>query len=155
MHKHLRECGCVNVIDYVYFRRCYQLFRGEKYNLPACSDVYFMLENQDMIEKAFSVMESERAKATFLKLLEFRMLTDRVDIPISPEKGMYFEYDFSKEKMTKYLLIVALVVVAVFLSFWKLIIIALKHIMGLSQIPPILINWKNLFLVYQRAIGEK
>lgn len=98
VHKHLRECGCVNVIDYVYFRRCYQLFRGEKYNLPACSDVYFMLENQDMIEKAFSVMESERAKATFLKLLEFRMLTDRVDIPTSPEKGMYFEYDFFQRK---------------------------------------------------------
>ena len=57
-----------------------------------------MLENQDMIEKAFSVMESERAKATFLKLLEFRMLTDRVDIPISPEKGMYFEYDFFQRK---------------------------------------------------------
>lgn len=93
VHRRLKECGCSNVIDYTYFRRCYQLFQGEKYNLPACSDVYSMLENQDLIEKAFSVMEDDMTKSTFLKLLEFRLLTDQVDIPTLPEKGMYFEYD--------------------------------------------------------------
>ena len=65
---------------------------------PFDSNDLEQIRNQDMIEKAFSVMESERAKATFLKLLEFRMLTDRVDIPTSPEKGMYFEYDFFQRK---------------------------------------------------------
>lgn len=93
VYKHLRECGCLNVIDYTYFRRCYQLFRGEKYNLPACSDVYLMLENQEKIERVFNLLEDDLTKSVFLKLLEFRLLTDQVDIPTYPERGMYFEYD--------------------------------------------------------------
>jgi len=93
VHKRLRESGCTNVIDYTYFRRCYQLFRGEKYNLPACSDVYMMLDNIDKIEKAFALLEDDDTRYTYLKLLEFRLLTDAVEIPTFPEKGMYFEYD--------------------------------------------------------------
>lgn len=93
VHKRLRESGCTNVIDYTYFRRCYQLFRGEKYNLPACSDVYMMLDNIDKIEKAFALLEDDDTRYTYLKLLEFRLLTDTVEIPTFPEKGMYFEYD--------------------------------------------------------------
>lgn len=93
VHKRLRELGCHNVIDYTYFRRCYQLFDGEKYNLPACSDVYLMMRNQDKIEKVFDMLEDVRTQNTFLRLLEFRLLRDDVDIPVSPEKGMYFEYD--------------------------------------------------------------
>ncbi len=93
VHKHLKECGCSNIIDYTYFRRCYQLFRGEKYNLPACSDVYFMLEKQGDIERTYKMLEDDMTRSTFLKLLEFRLLTDQIDIPTFPEKGMYFEYD--------------------------------------------------------------
>lgn len=93
VHKHLKECGCLNIIDYTYFRRCYQLFCGEKYNLPACSDVYSMLEKQGEIERVYKLLEDDRTKGTFLKLLEFRLLTDQVNIPTFPEKGMYFEYD--------------------------------------------------------------
>lgn len=93
VHRRLKEYGCSNVIDYTYFRRCYQLFRGEKYNLPACSDVYFMLEKQGEIERTYRLLEDDIIKSTFLKLLEFRLLTDQVGIPTSPEKGMYFEYD--------------------------------------------------------------
>lgn len=93
VHKRLKECGCLNIIDYTYFRRCYQLFRGDKYNLPACSDVYLMLEKQDKIEKTYEILENDVTRNTFLKLLEFRLLTDKVNIPTFPEKGMYFEYD--------------------------------------------------------------
>ena len=93
VHKKLRECGCQNVIDYTYFRRCYQLFRGEKYNLPACSDAYLIIQNRDKIEETWNLFEDDITRQTFLKLLEFRLLKDDVDIPVSPEKGMYFEYD--------------------------------------------------------------
>lgn len=93
VHKKLKEYGCNNVIDYTYFRRCYQLFCGEKYNLPACSDVYSMVQNQELIEKAFALLEDGSARDIFLKLLQFRLLTDKIDIPTLPEKGMYFEYD--------------------------------------------------------------
>lgn len=93
VHKRLREFGCTNVIDYTYFRRCYQLFCGEKYNLPACSDVYMMLENFDKVEKTFALLEDDNTKQAYLKLLEFRLLSDDVEIPTFPEKGMYFEYD--------------------------------------------------------------
>lgn len=93
VHKTLREYGCQNVIDYTYFRRCYQLFRDEKYNLPACSDVYLMLEKKSEIVQVYNMLSDDMAKDTFLKLLEFRLLSDEIDIPTFPEKGMYFEYD--------------------------------------------------------------
>jgi len=93
VHKRLKEYGCFNIIDYTYFRRCYQLFRGQTYNLPACSDVYLMLEEESKIAAAFEMLEGDQAKRTFLKLLEFRLMDDQVDIPVFPEKEMYFEYD--------------------------------------------------------------
>ncbi len=93
VHKRLRECGCKNIIDYTYFRRCYALFRGGRYNLPACTDVYLMIENQDNIRKAYDMIHDDKSREVFLKILEFRLITDETDIPVYPEKGMYFEYD--------------------------------------------------------------
>lgn len=93
VHKRLRECGCKNIIDYTYFRRCYSLFQGGRYNLPACTDVYLMTENQDKIGKAYDMMHDDESREVFLKILEFRLITDEVEIPVYPEKGMYFEYD--------------------------------------------------------------
>ena len=93
VHKSLKEYGCQNVIDYTYFRRCYELFRDEKYNLPACSDVYLMLEKKTEIEQVYNMLSDDMAKDTFLKLLKFRLLSDTINIPTFPEKGMYFEYD--------------------------------------------------------------
>lgn len=93
VHSKLKKVGCKYIIDYTYFRRCYQLFCGEKYNLPACSDVYQMLNYQDKIEEVFCLFKDDITKNIYLKLLEFRLLTDEVDIPIFPEKHMYFEYD--------------------------------------------------------------
>lgn len=93
VHKRLREYGCKNIVDYTYFRRCYSLFRGGRYNLPACTDVQLMIENQDNIQKAYDVMDDDESREVFLKILEFRLISDEIEIPVYPEKGMYFEYD--------------------------------------------------------------
>jgi len=93
VHKTLRDFGCRNVIDYTFFRRCYGLFQNEKYNLPACSDVYMMLENVDKLEDAYELLDDEETKDTYKKIIEFRMLSDEIDIPIFSERDMYFEYD--------------------------------------------------------------
>lgn len=93
VHKTLRDYGCNNVIDYTYFRRCYELFKNEKYNLPACSDVNMMMDNVDKLEEAYNLFDDEETKDTYRKIVEFRMLSDEVNIPIYPEKDMYFEYD--------------------------------------------------------------
>ncbi len=97
VHKTLSAYGCKNVIDYTYFRRCYELFKNEKYNLPACSDVYMMLDNGDKLEEAYNLFDDEETRDTYRKIIEFRLLSDEINIPIYPEKDMYFEYDlFSK-----------------------------------------------------------
>ena len=93
VHKSLKDCGCKNVIDYTYFRRCYSLFNGERYNLPACSDVYLMEKNWDKICQVYDWLCDEPSKETFLKILEFRMLDDSVIIPTYSERDMYFEYN--------------------------------------------------------------
>lgn len=93
VHKALRDAGCKNVIDYTYFRRCYGLFTNEKYNLPACSSVNIMLDNLDRIREAFNLFSDEETRDTYRRLLEFRLLSDDVDIPVYPENRMYFEYD--------------------------------------------------------------
>ncbi|RKI43218.1 FkbM family methyltransferase [bacterium D16-51] len=92
VHKTLQECGCKNVIDYTYFRRCYELFRGEQYNLPACNDVYLMEENWQKIQQVYNWLCDDISRETFIKILEFRMLDDSADIPTFPERDMYFEY---------------------------------------------------------------
>ena len=59
VHKNLRDAGCKNVIDYTYFRRCRELFRGDRYNLPSCSDVYCMEKNKDKICEAYGLSYKE------------------------------------------------------------------------------------------------
>lgn len=98
VHQRLKECGCINVIDYTYFRRCYALFQGEKYNLPSCTDVYLMKEHQHEIESVYHMLEDDMSRQVFLKLLEFRLLTDKTDIPTLPEENMYFEYTLFEKK---------------------------------------------------------
>lgn len=93
VHKALKQLGCKKIIDYTYFRRCYKLFQGECYNLPACNDIYLMEENWDKIRQVYMWLSDDISKKTFLKILEFRMLDDSVDIPTFPEKDMYFEYN--------------------------------------------------------------
>ena len=98
VHKTLFEYGCKNILDYTYFRRCYCLFKGEKYNLPACNDVYLMEENWDKIRKVYGWLCDDISRETFLKILEFRMLDDSVDIPTFPERDMYFEYNLFEKR---------------------------------------------------------
>ena len=66
VHKRLREFGCKNIVDYTFFRRCYQLFQGEKYNLPACNDVYLMIQMQDEIESVYQMLEDDLSRKVFL-----------------------------------------------------------------------------------------
>ena len=98
VHKKLHDLGCQNVIDYTYFRRCFCLFKGGKYNLPATSDVYLMEKHKTDIKKVYEMLEDEDSKKVFLGILKFRMLDDSVDIPVIPEKNMYFEYDLFSQK---------------------------------------------------------
>jgi len=93
VHKILREQGVEYLIDYTYFRRCFSLFRQEKYNLPSCSDVYEMYEYQNEIRRAYDLLEDEMSKDIYLKLVEFRLLDDTIVIPTLPQKTQYFEYD--------------------------------------------------------------
>lgn len=98
VHRTLKECGCKNVIDYTYFRRCYGLFEGEKYNLPSCNDIHLMENNWNKIEQVYKWLEDEVSRETFAKIVEFRMVDDSADIPTFSEKDMYFEYDFFEKR---------------------------------------------------------
>lgn len=94
VHKNLRDAGCKNVIDYTYFRRCRELFRGDRYNLPSCSDVYCMEKNKDKICEAYELMADEKSREVFEKLVRFRLLDDTIRIPTEPQDKQYFEYTF-------------------------------------------------------------
>ncbi|ODR46792.1 hypothetical protein BEI59_23890 [Eisenbergiella tayi] len=93
VYKRLHEFGCINVIDYTYFRKCFRLFAGGKYNLPAVSDVYLMEEHEEDIKTVYEMLADEESKKIFLDILQFRLLDDSVEIPVVSEKNMYFEYD--------------------------------------------------------------
>ena len=98
VHANLKKYGCERIIDYTFFRRCYALFYGEQYNLPACSDIQIMLENRENIKQVYELLSDAESKDTFLKILEFRLISDETDIPVYPEKGMYFEYDLFERR---------------------------------------------------------
>ncbi len=98
LHARLRDMGCVNLIDYTYFRQCYELFTGDLYNLPSCSDVLLMEKNWNKIEQVYRMLDDDISRDTFLKIVEFRMVDDSVDIPTFPEKDMYFEYQLFPKK---------------------------------------------------------
>ena len=93
VHQSLREVGCENVVDYVYFQRVFSLYRGGNYNLPACADVNLMYEHREDISKAYDLLVDEMSKKIFRGILEYRMLMANADIPTISEKKQYFEYD--------------------------------------------------------------
>lgn len=94
VHKNLREAGCQNVIDYTYFRNCRKLFHGDKYNLPSCSDVYLMEQHERDLCEAYSLLEDDKSREVFEKLVRFRMLDDSIQIPTEVQDKQYFEYEF-------------------------------------------------------------
>lgn len=94
VHNNLREAGCKNVIDYTYFRRCRDLFAGDRYNLPSCSDVRCMERNKDKICDAYKLLSDEKSREIYEKLVRFRLLDDTIKIPTTSQDKQYFEYDY-------------------------------------------------------------
>ncbi len=97
VHQSLREAGLSRVIDYTYFRRCYSLFVGDKYNLPSCSDVFLMQKHINDIVKVFDYMADDLSKETFCKIVKFRLVDDSIDVPTLKQDDQYFEYDIYKK----------------------------------------------------------
>ncbi|MBE5850456.1 MAG: FkbM family methyltransferase [Lachnospiraceae bacterium] len=94
VHRQLHESGCENVIDYTYFRRCRDLFRGDRYNLPSCSDIYEMEEHEKDICEAYELLNDEKSREVFEKIIRFRLIDDSVKIPTESQERQYFEYEF-------------------------------------------------------------
>jgi len=93
----LRACGCKNIIDYTFFRRCHKLFSEEKYNAPSCSDVHLMEEHEEDIAMVYDMMEDDMSREVFQKIVEFRLLNDSLDVPTMEQEKQYFEYEFYKK----------------------------------------------------------
>ncbi len=91
VHKRLIELGIKNIVDYTIFRNCYELFIGDEYNLPSCSDVYLMKEKKEDIKKVFEMLEDDLSKEIYYKIVKFRMLDDSIEIPTLKQDHQYFE----------------------------------------------------------------
>ena len=98
VYEKLRGCGCKNIIDYTYFRRCHALFTDEKYNAPSCSDVYLMEEHEQEISEVYDLMEDDLSKEVFEKITRFRLLDDSIEIPTMTQEKQYFEYGFYEKR---------------------------------------------------------
>ncbi len=98
VHKSLKECGCKNVIDYTYFRRCGDLFRGDKYNLPSCSDVNLMERHEKELCEVYELLADSTSREVFEKIVRFRMLDDSIEIPTESQDKQYFEYELFQKK---------------------------------------------------------
>ncbi len=94
VHRSIKESGCKNIIDYTYFRRCRKLFHGDKYNLPSCSDVFLMEQHEKDLCEIYSLLEDDKSKEVFEKLVRFRMIDDSIQIPTESMDRQYFEYEF-------------------------------------------------------------
>lgn len=98
VHKNLKDSGCKNIIDYTYFRRCFDLFHGDRYNLPSCSDVCFMEQHEEDLCEVYDILADDKSKEVFEKIVRFRMLDDGIQIPTEKQDKQYFEYDFFPKK---------------------------------------------------------
>lgn len=94
VHKNLKEAGCRNVIDYTYFRKCRKLFQGDKYNLPSCSDISIMEQHESDLCEVYALLEDDKSREVFEKLVRFRMIDDSIQIPTESMDRQYFEYEF-------------------------------------------------------------
>ncbi len=96
VHKRLKELGIRNIVDYTFFRNCYELFLGDRYNLPSCSDVYLMKEKNDNLKEVFEMLADDFSKETYYKIVKFRMLDDSIEIPTLKQDYQYFEPELCK-----------------------------------------------------------
>lgn len=98
VHSMLREAGCKNLVDYTYFRRCHDLFHGDPYNLPSCSDVDEMLRNEDAVAKVYDWLADDLSRETFCKIVQFRLVDDSIEVPTMAQDNQYFEYEFYNKR---------------------------------------------------------
>ena len=98
VYKNLYESGCNNIIDYTYFRDCWGLFQGDRYNLPSCSDVYLMEKHENNLCQVYDILADHKSKEVFEKIVRFRMLDDSIEIPTENQDKQYFEYNFFPQK---------------------------------------------------------
>lgn len=94
VHKMLHELGIENVIDYTFFRRCHELFQGDPYNMPSCSDIYSMERHVDDIQKVYEHLADDESRDVFEKILRFRLIDDSITVPTMVQERQYFEYGF-------------------------------------------------------------
>lgn len=97
VHKSLNDAGYKNIIDYTWFRRCHDLFKNDKYNLPSCSDVNLMYENRSNICDVFNLLADDKSREVFFKIVKFRMIDDSISIPTIQQDNQYFEYNLYKK----------------------------------------------------------
>lgn len=93
VHKMLHELGIENVIDYTFFRRCHELFQGDPYNMPSCSDIYSMERHVDDIQKVYEHLADDESRDVFEKILRFRLIDDSITVPTMVQDRQYFEYE--------------------------------------------------------------
>lgn len=98
VHKMLQEAGCKNLVDYTYFRRCHELFHGDPYNLPSCSDVEEMLKHEKEIAQVYDWLEDDLSRETFRKIVQFRLVDDSIEVPTMIQDNQYFEYEFYNKR---------------------------------------------------------
>lgn len=98
VYEKLRSCGCKNIVDYTYFRRCRGLFTNEKYNAPSCSDVYLMEKHEREIAEVYDLMADELSCRVFEKIVRFRLLDDSIEVPTITQEKQYFEYGFYEKR---------------------------------------------------------
>lgn len=98
VYEKLRNCGCKNIVDYTFFRRCHALFTDEKYNAPSCSDVYLMEEHEEEIAAVYDMMADELSREVFEKIVRFRLLDDSIEVPTMSQEKQYFEYGFYEKR---------------------------------------------------------
>lgn len=94
VYRNLHDAGCKNVIDYTYFRRVKELFHGDKYNLPSCSDIFIMENHEKEMEQVYNLLADNESRDIFAKIVYFRMIDDKITIPTNQQNKQYFEYDY-------------------------------------------------------------
>lgn len=94
VYQKLYDAGCKNVVDYTFFRRCFTLFKNERYNAPSCSDVDLMVEHQGDINSVYEQLDDDLSKDVFAQIVKFRLLDDSISIPTMEQDQQYFEAEF-------------------------------------------------------------
>lgn len=94
VHQMLHDLGMTNVVDYTFFRRCHELFQGDPYNMPSCSDVYDMVRHEEEICRVYESLADDMSREVYEKIVRFRMIDDSLTVPTMSQDKQYFEYGF-------------------------------------------------------------